>query len=195
MTFLCIGDVIGSAGREALARVLPALVRRHSIDFVVANGENLAHGAGITPATAEALLASGVDVITGGNHTWDRREADELLRTHPRVLRPANYPSSAPGRGAAVFTSRRGVKVGVINLQGRVFMPETDDPFRVVDRLVAELGRETPILVVDLHAEATSEKMALAWHLEGRVSILFGTHTHIATDDARVLPGGTAYVS
>jgi metallophosphoesterase (TIGR00282 family) len=195
MVILCIGDVIGSAGRDALARVLPDLVRRHSIDFVIANGENLAHGVGITPSTAEALFACGVDVITGGNHTWDRREADELLRTNPRVLRPANYPATNSGHGAGVFPARSGGRVGVINLQGRVFMPETDDPFRTADRLVDELTGETRVLVVDFHAEATSEKTALAWHLEGRVSIFFGTHTHIATDDARVLPAGTAYIS
>ena len=195
MILLAIGDVMGAAGRDALARALPGLIRRHGVDFVVANGENVAHGAGITPLTAEALFAAGVDVITGGNHTWDRGEADELLRTNPRVLRPANYPPSASGRGSGVFTTRSGIKVGVLNLQGRVFMPETNEPFHEADRSLEELRRETPIIIVDFHAEATSEKAALAWHLAGRASVVYGTHTHVATADARILPGGTAFMS
>src|SRR5262245_37408688 len=194
MILFAIGDVMGSAGRDALARALPGIVRRHHVDFVIANGENVAHGAGITPQTAEALFAAGVDVITGGNHTWDRVEAEELLRTHARVLRPANYPPSASGRGSAVYTTRSGLKVGVLNLQGRVFMPETDDPFREADRAVEELRRETPIIAVDFHAEATSEKTALGYHLDGRVSVVYGTHTHVATADERILPGGTAFM-
>lgn len=195
MIVLCIGDVFGSAGRDALARTLPGLIRSHRVDFVVANGENLAHGAGITPSTAEALFAAGVDVITGGNHTWDRREGEELVRTHAAVLRPANYPSSVSGRGSGLYRARNGEPVGVINVQGRVFMPETDDPFQATDRAIAELSPRARVLIVDVHAEATSEKVALAWHLDGRVSILFGTHTHVATADARVLPKGTAYVT
>jgi 2',3'-cyclic-nucleotide 2'-phosphodiesterase len=195
MNLLCIGDVFGSAGRDVVARVLPGLLRRHAIDFVIANGENVAHGAGITPGTAGQLFAAGVDVITGGNHTGDRSEGQALIAADPRVLRPANYPPGSPGRGHGVYASRGGVPVAVINLQGRVFMPETDDPFRVADRLAGELGRQARVVVVDLHAEATSEKVAMAWYLDGRVSALVGTHTHVATADARVLPGGTAYIS
>lgn len=195
MNLLCIGDVFGSAGRDVVARVLPGLVRRYAIDFVIANGENVAHGAGITPATAGQLFAAGVDVITGGNHTWDRSEGQALLATDRRVLRPANYPPGSPGRGHGVFASRLGVPVAVINLQGRVFMPETDDPFRAADQLVGEMGARARVVVVDLHAEATSEKVAMAWYLDGRASVLVGTHTHVATADARVLPGGTAYIT
>jgi hypothetical protein len=195
MILLCIGDVFGSAGRTTLTRALPGLIDRYAVDFVIANGENAAHGAGITPSTVEALFAAGVDVITGGNHIWDRPEGAALIAGEPRVLRPANYPASAPGRGHGVFTAKNGVRVGVLNLQGRLFMPESEDPFRVAGERVAELLAQTPVLVVDLHAEATSEKMAMAWHLAGRASVVFGTHTHVATADARVLPGGTAYIT
>jgi methylenetetrahydrofolate dehydrogenase (NADP+)/methenyltetrahydrofolate cyclohydrolase len=195
MVILCIGDVFAAPGREVVARLLPELIRRHRIDFVVANGENLAHGAGITPSTAEKLFAAGVDVITGGNHTWDRSEGWELIRTDPRVLRPANYPADAGGRGHGIFRARNGRLVGVLNLQGRVFMPDTDDPFRAAAGLLGEMAEQTPILVVDLHAEATSEKLAMAWHLSGRASVLVGTHTHVATADARVFEGGTAFVT
>jgi metallophosphoesterase (TIGR00282 family) len=197
MILLAIGDVMGSAGRDALTRALPGIIHRHKVDFVLANGENLAHGAGITGSTAATLFAAGVDVITGGNHTWDRPEADDLLRAEPRVLRPANYPSSYSGRGSGVFRTRSGLKVGVLNLLGRVFMPEpeVDDPFKEADRSIEELRRETPILVVDFHAEATSEKTALALHLAGRASLVYGTHTHVATADERVLAGGTAFMA
>ena len=197
MILFAIGDVMGSAGRDAVARALPGIIRRHGVDFVLANGENLAHGAGITASTAAALYAAGVDVITGGNHTWDRAEADELLRADPRILRPANYPPSYSGRGSGIFRTRSGLKVGVLNLLGRVFMPEpeADDPFREADRSIEELHRETPIIVVDFHAEATSEKTALALHLDGRASLVYGTHTHVATADERVLARGTAFMA
>jgi metallophosphoesterase (TIGR00282 family) len=196
MILFAIGDVMGSAGRDAVTRALPGIIRRHGVEFVLANGENLAHGAGITASTTAALFAAGVDVITGGNHTWDRAEADDLLRTDSRLLRPANYAPSYSGRGSSVFRTRSGAKVGVLNLLGRVFMPEPEvaDPFREADRSVEELRRETPIIVVDFHAEATSEKTALALHLAGRVSLIYGTHTHVATADERILVGGTAFM-
>lgn len=178
-----------------MGELLPALVRRHAIDFTVANAENAAGGIGITPRIGEELLDLGVDVLTSGNHVWDKREAVEFVDESDRILRPANYPEGAPGRGAAVYTTRRGAPVGVVNLQGRVFMQGIDCPFQVGSEVLEELKRETPITIVDMHAEATSEKLALGWYLTDLASAVLGTHTHVQTADERILSGRTAYIT
>lgn len=195
MNLLFIGDIVGRPGRRALARALPGMIERWQADFVVANGENAAAGFGITASVAQEVFAAGADVITTGNHVWNKKEAEQLLAQEPRVLRPANYPPTAPGRGAAVFATRAGVAVGVLNLCGRVFMDCVDCPFRAAERHVAELRAQAPVVVVDMHAEATSEKLAMGWMLDGQASAVIGTHTHVATADAQVLPGGTAYMT
>ncbi|GAF26829.1 uncharacterized protein conserved in bacteria [Moorella thermoacetica Y72] len=195
MRILMIGDVVGRPGRKAVREVLPALLQEHRPDLVIANGENAAGGNGITPDTAGELFASGIDVLTMGNHVWDKREALTLLEEEERIIRPANYPPGTPGRGYNLFEVKEGLKVGVINLSGRVFLPPLECPFRLGRQLVEELRAETRVIIVDFHAEATSEKVALGWHLDGLVSAVVGTHTHIQTADARVLPGGTAYIT
>ncbi len=199
MKILFVGDIVGKPGRRILARSLPQLRREHAIDLVIANGENSAGGFGITRETFEEMLACGVDVVTGGNHTWQAREVVPLLDSDLRLLRPANYPAGTPGRGAGVFRPTGGRTdwpgVGVLNLQGRVFMEPLDSPFRVGWDQVEILRRETPVIVIDMHAEATSEKAALAWYLDGRVSAVVGTHTHVQTADERILPNGTAFIS
>lgn len=177
-----------------LKRCVSLLREQHNIHACIVNGENAAGGFGLTAQTAEEIFATGVDFITGGNHIMDKRDFGEYLETSNRVIRPANYPPSVPGRGAATFAAD-GVTVGVLNLMGRTFMPPVDDPFRCADVLVADLRRRTPVVLVDLHAEATSEKIALGRYLDGRVSCLFGTHTHVQTADEQILPGGTAYIS
>jgi len=189
-----IGDICGRPGRRLVRALLPELRRQHGADLVVANGENSAGGVGITADVAEEILQAGVDVLTGGNHTWHNREAYALLDGHPRLLRPANYPAGAPGRGALTMDTSAG-RIGILNLQGRVFMGELDDPFRTADEQVESLRRETPVILVDFHAEATSEKIAMGWHLDGRVSAVIGTHTHVQTADERILPQGTAYIT
>ncbi|MGB8907415.1 MAG: TIGR00282 family metallophosphoesterase [Candidatus Cybelea sp.] len=189
-----MGDVVGSPGREVLKRCVSLLREQHGIHACIANGENAAGGFGLTAQTAEEIFASGVDFITGGNHILDKRDFAEYLETSNRVIRPANYPPSVPGQGAATFTVD-GVTVAVLNLMGRTFMPPVDDPFRCADGLVADLRRRTPVVFVDVHAEATSEKVALGRFLDGRVSCVFGTHTHVQTADEQILPGGTAYIS
>jgi metallophosphoesterase (TIGR00282 family) len=192
---LFVGDVHGKPGRRIVAERLPGLRRAYGVDAVIANGENAAGGAGLTASVAAELFAAGVDAITGGNHIWQNREAYDLLDSDPRVLRPANYPPGVPGRGAAVITAPGGATVGVLNLQGRVFMMSIDDPFRVGREQAALLRRSAPVVVVDFHAEATSEKVAMGWYLDGAVSAVIGTHTHVQTADERILPGGTAYIS
>ncbi len=189
MRVLLVGDVVGKAGRRAVGALLPTLREEFSIDFVVANGENLAHGRGTTEATVQELLVAGVDVVSGGNHTWAYPEFVPLLDSDLPALRPANYPPGVPGKG--VWQSER---LAIINLIGRTFMDALDDPFRTVDTLLGELPEGLPVLV-DFHAEATSEKQALGWHLDGRVTAVVGTHTHVPTADARLLPQGTAYVT
>lgn len=195
MKILFIGDVTGKPGRRILADRLPALRREHKFDVIIANGENSAGGMGLTAGTAAELFATGVDVLTNGNHVWHNREAYDLLDAEPRVLRPANYPPGVPGRGAAVVTSASGARVGVLNLQGRVFMAELDDPFRVGREQAAALRAQVPVVVVDFHGEATSEKIAMGWYLDGHVSAVIGTHTHVQTADERILPGGTAFIT
>lgn len=193
MNLLFIGDIFASAGRHVVAERLAGIINTESIDFVVANGENAAGGFGITPHIADELLELGVDCITSGNHIWDKREIYDYLDRQPLLLRPANYAEELPGKGVAVVKARNGVPVAVINLQGRTYMPATDCPFRKADRILAELPTAVKVRFVDFHAEVTSEKMAMGWHLDGRVSGMIGTHTHVPTADERVLPGGTAY--
>ena len=193
MNILFIGDIFASAGRNAVAGCLQEIISSHHIDLAVANAENAAGGFGLTPLVTEELLSMGLDVLTSGNHIWDKRELMDYLPRQERLLRPANYSSDVPGRGVYVTRARNGVLCAIINLQGRTHMPITNCPFREADRILAELDPEVKIRFVDFHAEATSEKMALGWYLDGRVTALLGTHTHIATSDTRVLPGGTAY--
>lgn len=196
MTLLFIGDIVARPGRELVRKGLGALVRAHGVDLVIANGENAAAGAGITRDITADLLRNGVDVLTSGNHIWDKREVAAFIDDEPRLLRPANYPAAAPGRGSVLVKSRAGTPVGVINLMGRVFLANIDDPFAVasteIDRMRDAGAR---VIVVDFHAETTSEKIAMGWHLDGRVTAVIGTHTHVQTADARLLPGGTAYLT
>jgi metallophosphoesterase (TIGR00282 family) len=195
MNILFVGDVFGKPGREALLRWLPGFTEEHAVDFVIANGENAANGAGITSKIAERLLAGGVDVITTGNHVWRQKEVYTFLTSDERIVRPANYPAGAPGRGLTVRPSSDGSEVAVINLAGELFLQTGMSPFRIVDRLVDEAQQLAETIVVDLHAEATSEKVAMGHYLDGRVTAVLGTHTHVQTSDARVLPGGTAYMT
>lgn len=192
---LFIGDLIGRPGRELVRRGLPALIARHQIDLVIANGENAAAGFGITPDIAEELFAIGVDVLTGGNHTWDKKEIFPYFADQPRIIRPANFPPGAPGRGVYIARARRGIPVAVVNVMGRVFMTALDDPFKVALEEVEAARREVPVVFVDFHAEATSEKTAMGWYLDGRATAVVGTHTHVQTADERVLPQGTAYIT
>jgi hypothetical protein len=195
LRLLFIGDVVGKPGREALRARLPGLVRQHAVDFTIANGENAAGGLGITPAVADELLSAGVNCLTTGNHVWKHREFAGYAATQPRVLRPANYPPGAPGRGAEVYTTPHSGAVGVLSVVGRVFMEPLDCPFRAADREIEGLRGRTRVLVADIHAEATSEKVALGWYVDGRVSAVIGTHTHVQTADERILPKGTAYIT
>lgn len=191
---LFIGDLIGRPGRLALKKKLPGLVEKYAPAFVVANAENAAGGAGMTEEIGRELLVQ-VDVLTSGNHVWDKKEGIPYLDREPRFLRPANYPAGNPGKGSFILEGKDGWKAGILNLQGRVFMEPIDCPFRVADEEVARLRAVTPVVVVDFHAEATSEKQALGWYLDGRVSAVVGTHTHVPTADERILPGGTAYLT
>jgi metallophosphoesterase (TIGR00282 family) len=187
--------VVGKAGRGAVKALLKGLVSRHGIDLTIANGENMAGGLGITRETAAELLEAGVQVITTGNHVWRQRDAAALVSEEARVLRPANYPALCPGLGAGVYTSTRGVRVGVLNLIGRTFMEPVDCPFQAADREMPTLQERAKVVVVDVHAEATSEKIALGRYLEGRASAVIGTHTHVQTADECIFPGGTAYLT
>lgn len=196
MVILHIGDVVGKLGRRTFSALMPDLIEEHAPDLVIVNGENAAGGSGITGSTAEALFAAGADVITTGNHVWSQREAEKLLERDHRVLRPANYPPGTPGTGHGVFPSREDSEpLGAVNLCGRVFMRELDCPFRVADEVIDALVAQTPVIIIDFHAEATSEKMAFARYLDGRVGAVLGTHTHVQTADEQILPGGTAYIT
>src|SRR5262245_55837407 len=195
ITILFVGDVMGEAGRDTVAKHLPRLRERHGVDLVIANGENSAGGFGITPKVADDLLHLGIDVLTSGNHLWDKKEIVPYLRETNVLLRPANYPAGVPGRGYGGFAARGGTRVAVVNLMGRLFMKDLDCPFRVGERIVESVRSETPVIFVDFHAEATSEKQALAGFLDGRVTALVGTHTHVQTADEGILPGGTAYIT
>jgi len=194
MRLLFVGDVVGSVGRRALATALPGLRERHRPDWVVVNGENAAGGLGITPPIAREILELGVDAITLGNHTYRHREVYEFLDTDDRMVRPANYPKGNPGRGHTVV-EREGLRLAVVNLIGTVFLEAARSPFAEADALLAELRDQADHVLIDFHAEATSEKVAMGWHVDGRVTACVGTHTHVPTADARVLPGGTAYIS
>ena len=194
MKLLFVGDVVGGVGRRTLAALLPGLREEHEPDFVVANGENAAGGVGITQKTARELLDMGVDALTLGNHAYRHSEVYGYLDREERVVRPANYPKGSPGRGTTVIDAN-GMRLGVVNLSGLVFLEAVRSPFAEVDVLLAELRDKSDAVLVDMHAEATSEKVAMGWHVDGRVLACVGTHTHIPTADARVLPGGTAYVT
>lgn len=193
MRILCVGDVVGSAGCAHLRQVLPPVKRQYGVDICIVNGENSADGNGITPAAARHILDSGADVVTGGNHTYRRREFWEMLDESPCLLRPANYPAGSPGSGLYMVDKGR-VQVAVINLMGVVYMEALDSPFETLDGLLEQAGNPR-FCVVDFHAEATAEKKALAFYADGRVSALFGTHTHVATADEQILPGGTGFIS
>ena len=195
MNILFIGDIVGRPGRDLVHRGLRGLVEYYGIDLVIANAENSANGFGITRDIGHTLLEWGIDVMTSGNHIWDKKEALEYIVTEPRLLRPANYPAGVPGRGSYVAQTGDGRAVGVINLMGRVFMVPIDDPFAVALREIEAIRHKTRIIFVDMHAEATSEKIAMGWHLDGRVTAVVGTHTHVQTADDRILPNGTAYLT
>jgi metallophosphoesterase (TIGR00282 family) len=196
MNILFIGDIVARAGRDLVRRLVPPLVTKHRIDIVVANAENAAGGAGLTREIATELFHAGVHVLTSGNHIWNKREVLEFIDLEPRLIRPANYPSGTPGQGSYVWRNDAGVAVGVINVMGRVFMAPLDDPFVSVQQHITRVREAgAKIIVVDFHAEATSEKLAMGWHLDGSVSAVLGTHTHVQTADDRVLPGGTAYLT
>ncbi len=186
---------MGEAGRKMVSDFLPAIKKEHSIDVVIANGENMAGGFGITPETVQELYHSGVHMISGGNHTMDKKEGLPILEDDPYCVRPGNYPSTNPGRGSALLSLQNGLKVGLVNLMGRTFMDPLDCPFKAADVLVTELLKKTKVILLDFHAEATSEKMAMGWHMEGKVSVVVGTHTHVQTADERLLPGGTAFIT
>jgi metallophosphoesterase (TIGR00282 family) len=192
---LFVGDIVGRPGRELVRRGLGALVAHHDVDLVIANVENAAAGFGVTPDIADDLLSHGIHVMTGGNHTFDKKEILPYFEHQPRLLRPANLPAGAPGRGVFVARTAKGVPVAVVNLMGRVFMTAIDDPFRLAHDLLARLAGEARIVFVDFHAEATSEKIAMGWHLDGRATAVVGTHTHVQTADDRLLPQGTAYLT
>jgi metallophosphoesterase (TIGR00282 family) len=195
MRVLFIGDIVGSPGRQIVQDRLADIVALRQIDLVIANGENSASGFGITPRLAQELLKAGIAVLTGGNHSWDRKEIVEFMPHEPRLLRPANFPDGNPGSGLYVGTADGGLRYAVLNLQGRVFLPAIDDPFRKADELLATLPPDVAFVLVDMHAETTSEKIAMGWYLDGRVTAVVGTHTHVATADERVLPQGTAYIT
>jgi 2',3'-cyclic-nucleotide 2'-phosphodiesterase len=190
---LFIGDIFASPGRATVARHLREIVAAENIHLTIANGENAAGGFGITPPLADELYGYGVDVLTSGNHVWDKKEIYDYMPRQPRLLRPANYAEELPGCGVLVVEARNGVPCAILNLQGRVYMPATDCPFRKADALLAALPPKVKVRFVDFHAELTSEKTAMGWYLDGRVSAVIGTHTHIATADTRILPNGTAY--
>jgi len=195
MRTLFIGDIFGKPGREIVRRAVSALVERESIDFVIANVENSAAGFGVTGDIADAILGYGIDAMTSGNHVWDKKEILDYIPRQPKLLRPANFPAGTPGRGSYIGRTRTGEPVGVINVMGRIFMQPLDDPFAVVLKEIEAMRGKTRVIFVDFHAEATSEKVAMGWHLDGRVTGIFGTHTHVQTADDRILPKGTAYLT
>ena len=194
MKVLMIGDVVAKPGRIAVLERIQDLREQHEIDLAIMNAENLAGGFSVTPSLCEQLFSAGIDVMTSGNHIFDKKEAIDYIRKQPRLLRPANYPPNTPGSGYWEGEVK-GARVAVMNVMGRVFMPPSDDPFRVIDQVLSSLSAETKVRVVDVHAEATSEKVAMGWHLDGRVSAVVGTHTHVQTADERILPQGTAYLT
>ena len=195
MRVLFIGDIVGSPGRQIVRDRLPDIVEHQHIDLVIANGENSASGFGITPRIAEELLHGGIDVLTGGNHSWDRKEIFEFIPHEPRLLRPANFAEGNPGSGLYVGTAKNGVKYAVLNVQGRVFLTPNDDPFKKADTELPRIPADVAFVLVDVHAETTSEKIAFGWYMDGRVTAVVGTHTHVATADEHILPEGTAFIT
>ena len=195
MKILFIGDIVGRGGRKAVEELLPRIEKEKGVSFSLANGENAAGGTGITPKIMDQLFSLGIDIITSGNHLWDKKDIIPLIDKEKRLLRPANYPPGVPGFGSTVAETANGLKIGVINLCGRVFMSALDCPFRVAEREIKKLKKETLLIIVDIHAEATSEKIAMGWFLDGRVSAVIGTHTHVQTADEGILPHGTAYIT
>jgi metallophosphoesterase (TIGR00282 family) len=195
MRVLFIGDIVGSPGRQIVRDRLADLVEHQHIDLVIANGENSASGFGITPRIAEELFECGIEVLTGGNHSWDRKEIYDFIPHQPRLLRPANFAEGNPGSGLYVGTAKNGVNYAVLNLQGRVFLAPNDDPFKKADSELARLPADVAFVLVDIHAETTSEKVGFGWYLDGRVSAVVGTHTHVPTADEHILPDGTAYIT
>jgi len=192
---LFIGDIIGEPGRKMVRANMRGLMETHRPDLVIANGENAAGGFGITVEIAEELFSLGIHVLTSGNHVWDKKEIEAYLTKQDRLIRPANYPDGNPGFGSVVISTAGAGKAAVLNLEGRVFMSNLEDPFRVAEREIAKLKKETQVVIIDFHAEATSEKIALAWHVDGKASAVIGTHTHVQTADERVLTGGTAFIT
>ena len=194
LTVLFFGDVVGRPGRNALAAAIPDLRAKHNAEFIVVNGENSASGSGITPSSLNKMLTSGADVITSGDHIFRNKEYPQIIH-ELRVLRPANYPKTADGKGWGLYTTRSGVRIVVMNLMGRVFMEPLRCPFELADEILASASGQARVILLDMHAEATSEKIAMGWHLDGKISALVGTHTHVQTADERILPKGTAYIS
>jgi metallophosphoesterase (TIGR00282 family) len=195
MNILFIGDIVGSPGREAINKLLPELKKEYQLQFIIANAENAAGGSGITQKVADELFKSGIDVLTSGDHIWKKREIFEIINQEPRILRPLNFPVGALGKGSGLFKTKEGEAIGVINVNGRVFMEALECPFRTSIEAVETLAKQTNLIIVDIHAEATSEKIALGWYLDGKVSAVLGTHTHIQTADERILPGGSAFIT
>jgi metallophosphoesterase (TIGR00282 family) len=195
MRILFVGDIFGKPGREIARRAIPALIERESLDFVIANVENSAAGFGVTGDIAETILSYGVDAMTTGNHVWDKKEVLDYIPRQLKLLRPANFPAGTPGRGSYAGKTRTGEPIGVINVMGRIFMQPVDDPFAIVLKEIEALRAKARVIIVDFHAEATSEKAAMGWHLDGRVTAVFGTHTHVQTADEQILPKGTAYLT
>ena len=194
MRVLFIGDIVGEPGRRAIAELLPGIKKANDVEFVIGNAENVAGGSGVTPSLADELFDHGLDVITSGDHIWKRKEIIDRIESDRRILRPANYPAGAPGVGSTVIRSESGIDVGVINLIGRVFMQALECPFRVAKEEIDKIKNKTRVIIVDMHAEATSEKIALGWYLDGQVSAIIGTHTHVQTADEKILPNGTAFL-
>jgi len=195
MRILFLGDIVGRPGRNIVKNRLSEVRTAENIDFVIANGENAAAGSGLTPRLADELLESGIDVLTSGDHIWKKRDIYDYLKVSARLVRPANYPKGVPGRGSTVVSMSNGKKIGVINLIGRVFMDAVECPFQTAKKEIEQVSAETNCIIVDLHAEATSEKVAMGWYLDGKVSAVLGTHTHVQTADEKILPGGTAYIT
>lgn len=195
MKILCIGDVVSRVGREMLFRYVDELKYQKNIDVVIANGENATHGRGMARNAYNEIMRAGIDIVTMGNHTWDCREISAIMRKEGNVIRPANYASSCPGKGSLIFTAKNGIKIGVINIIGTTFLTPNNSPFEAIDRETEKLKQQTDIIIVDFHAEATSEKLAMSFYLDGKVSVIFGTHTHVQTADELILPKGTGYIS
>ncbi len=196
LRILFLGDIVGSSGRDAIRKYLPELHQKRAVDFIIANGENAAHGFGLTPTIAKEIFDLGIDVITGGNHTWDKKEGVAAFHQFPdRLIRPANYPPETTGKGWTVVTSKSGHKIGVINLMGRIFMDPLDCPFQTFKKMIETVRKETKVILLDFHGEATSEKYAMANYVDGQVSAMVGTHTHVQTADDYIFPKGTGYLS